>query len=238
MAGQRPAVVPQGRAGRGRRGPQGVRRLVGRDRVQPRPDPLPHRGDAGGPPRAVRRARSADGRGPVQGEGRGRRWTRRSTAGSGTRAGPTRSARSWAAANPVAGPFFNLSTPEPTGVVAVLAPQESSFLGLVSVLAPVIVTGNTAVVVAVREVPAARALPGARCWPPPTCPAAWSTSCPAVPRRSPAAGRAPGRQRDRPGRAPTRRWRRSWRSAAADNLKRVLRPQACATGRPTRAPAA
>jgi acyl-CoA reductase-like NAD-dependent aldehyde dehydrogenase len=51
------------------------------------------------------------------------------------------------AANPVAGPFFNLSTPEPTGVVAVLAPQESSFLGLVSVVAPVIATGNTAVVV-------------------------------------------------------------------------------------------
>ncbi|MGW3949918.1 aldehyde dehydrogenase family protein [Streptomyces sp. NPDC004752] len=50
--------------------------------------------------------------------------------------------------NPVAGPFFNLSSPEPTGVVAVLAPQESSFLGLVSVLAPVITTGNTAVVVA------------------------------------------------------------------------------------------
>ncbi|MBD8868674.1 aldehyde dehydrogenase family protein [Nocardioides donggukensis] len=49
-------------------------------------------------------------------------------------------------ANPVAGPFFNLSTPEPTGVVAVLAPQESSLLGLVSVVAPVIVTGNTAVV--------------------------------------------------------------------------------------------
>ncbi len=50
-------------------------------------------------------------------------------------------------ANPVAGPFFNISTPEPTGVVAVLAPQESSLLGLVSVVAPVVVTGNTAVVV-------------------------------------------------------------------------------------------
>ncbi|MGW7351448.1 aldehyde dehydrogenase family protein [Streptomyces sp. Z26] len=50
-------------------------------------------------------------------------------------------------ANPVAGPYFNLSSPEPTGVVAVLAPQESSLLGLVSVLAPVIVTGNTAVLV-------------------------------------------------------------------------------------------
>ncbi|MEU6156969.1 aldehyde dehydrogenase family protein [Streptomyces sp. NPDC047130] len=56
-------------------------------------------------------------------------------------------------ANPVAGPFFNLSTPEPTGVVAVLAPQESSLLGLVSVLAPVIATGNTAVVVASERSP-------------------------------------------------------------------------------------
>ncbi|WP_030668589.1 aldehyde dehydrogenase family protein [Streptomyces sp. NRRL B-1347] len=56
-------------------------------------------------------------------------------------------------ANPVAGPFFNLSTPEPTGVVAVVAPQESSFLGLVSVLAPVIATGNTAVVIAAEKAP-------------------------------------------------------------------------------------
>ncbi|WP_299532657.1 aldehyde dehydrogenase family protein [uncultured Streptomyces sp.] len=56
-------------------------------------------------------------------------------------------------ANPVAGPYFNLSTAEPTGVVAVLAPQESSFLGLVSVIAPVIATGCTAVVVASAEAP-------------------------------------------------------------------------------------
>ncbi|MFF9361844.1 aldehyde dehydrogenase family protein [Streptomyces griseoluteus] len=56
-------------------------------------------------------------------------------------------------ANPVAGPYFNLSSPEPTGVVAVLAPQDSSFLGLVSVLAPVIATGNTAVVVASAKAP-------------------------------------------------------------------------------------
>ncbi|MFF8030348.1 aldehyde dehydrogenase family protein [Streptomyces sp. NPDC016626] len=55
--------------------------------------------------------------------------------------------------NPVAGPFFNLSSPEPTGVVAVLAPRESSFLGLVSVVAPVIATGNTAVVVASEKSP-------------------------------------------------------------------------------------
>jgi len=51
------------------------------------------------------------------------------------------------AANPVAGAYFNFSVPEPTGVVCILAPAESSLLGLVSVLAPVIVTGNTAVVV-------------------------------------------------------------------------------------------
>jgi acyl-CoA reductase-like NAD-dependent aldehyde dehydrogenase len=51
-------------------------------------------------------------------------------------------------ANPVAGPYFNFSVPEPTGVVGVIAPQSSSLLGLTSVLAPVICSGNTAVVVA------------------------------------------------------------------------------------------
>lgn len=57
------------------------------------------------------------------------------------------------AANPVAGPYFDFSVPEPTGVVAVLAPQRSALLGLVSVLAPVIATGNTAVVVAAQAAP-------------------------------------------------------------------------------------
>ncbi|KAB1988592.1 aldehyde dehydrogenase [Streptomyces populi] len=55
--------------------------------------------------------------------------------------------------NPVAGPYFNLSSPEPTGVVTVLAPQESSFLGLVSVIAPVIATGNTVIVIASEKSP-------------------------------------------------------------------------------------
>ncbi|MEX1004912.1 MAG: aldehyde dehydrogenase family protein [Acidimicrobiia bacterium] len=50
--------------------------------------------------------------------------------------------------NPVSGPFFNISSPEPTGVVGVIAPSEPVLLGLVSRLAPVLVTGNTAVVVA------------------------------------------------------------------------------------------
>jgi acyl-CoA reductase-like NAD-dependent aldehyde dehydrogenase len=56
-------------------------------------------------------------------------------------------------ANPVAGPYFNFSLPEPTGVVAVLAPQDSSLLGFVSVVAPVLATGNTAVVVASQDRP-------------------------------------------------------------------------------------
>lgn len=56
------------------------------------------------------------------------------------------------AANPVAGPYFNVSSPEPTGVVAVIAPDEP-LLGLVSVVTPVIVTGNTCVVVAGERAP-------------------------------------------------------------------------------------
>jgi len=56
-------------------------------------------------------------------------------------------------ANPVAGPYFNLSAPEPTGVVGIVAPPDSPLLGLVSVLAPVIVSGNTAVVLAAEERP-------------------------------------------------------------------------------------
>ena len=55
--------------------------------------------------------------------------------------------------NPVAGPFFNFSVPEPTGVVGVVAPQSSSLLGLVSVLAPVLVTGNTVVLLASEQRP-------------------------------------------------------------------------------------
>ncbi|GAA0608448.1 aldehyde dehydrogenase family protein [Kribbella sandramycini] len=55
--------------------------------------------------------------------------------------------------NPVAGPYFDFSLPEATGVVAVLAPQESSLLGLTSVIAPAIVSGNTVVAVSSFERP-------------------------------------------------------------------------------------
>jgi acyl-CoA reductase-like NAD-dependent aldehyde dehydrogenase len=55
--------------------------------------------------------------------------------------------------NPVAGSYFNFSVPEPTGVVGVIAPEGSSLLGLVSRLAPVIVSGNAAVVIASESRP-------------------------------------------------------------------------------------
>jgi acyl-CoA reductase-like NAD-dependent aldehyde dehydrogenase len=59
-------------------------------------------------------------------------------------------------ANPVAGPFFAFSVPEPTGVVAAVAPPDDSLLGLVSVLAPIICSGNTVVLLAseARPLPA------------------------------------------------------------------------------------
>jgi acyl-CoA reductase-like NAD-dependent aldehyde dehydrogenase len=50
--------------------------------------------------------------------------------------------------NPVSGPFFNFSIPEPTGVVAAVAPQDSSLLGLISVIAPIITSGNSVIVIA------------------------------------------------------------------------------------------
>jgi len=56
-------------------------------------------------------------------------------------------------ANPVAGPYFNFTVPEPTGVVGVIAPAEPSLLGLVSRIAPVIVSGNVAVAVASERSP-------------------------------------------------------------------------------------
>ncbi|MEA2463991.1 MAG: hypothetical protein QOJ98_1738, partial [Acidobacteriota bacterium] len=49
--------------------------------------------------------------------------------------------------NPVAGPYYNFTVPEPTGVVAVIAPEEPSLLGLVSRIAPALVGGNTVIAV-------------------------------------------------------------------------------------------
>jgi len=55
--------------------------------------------------------------------------------------------------NPVAGPFFNISTNQPTGVVAAFAPQDSPLVGLVNTIAPVIVSGNSVVVVTSESLP-------------------------------------------------------------------------------------
>lgn len=55
--------------------------------------------------------------------------------------------------NPVSGPYFNFSTPEPTGVVGIIAPKRPSLLGIVRATAPVITTGNTAVVIASEDHP-------------------------------------------------------------------------------------
>jgi len=57
--------------------------------------------------------------------------------------------------NPVAGPYFNFTVPEPTGVVGIVAPEEPPLRGLVARLAPAIVGGNTAVVVASERRPLA-----------------------------------------------------------------------------------
>lgn len=59
-------------------------------------------------------------------------------------------------ANQVAGPYFNFSVPEPSGVVAAAAPQGSSLLGLVSVVAPIVAAGNSVIVLAstARPLPA------------------------------------------------------------------------------------
>jgi acyl-CoA reductase-like NAD-dependent aldehyde dehydrogenase len=55
--------------------------------------------------------------------------------------------------NPVAGPYFNISVPEPTGVVGIIAPQDTALVGLVSAIAPALVTGNSVVVVASQHYP-------------------------------------------------------------------------------------
>jgi len=58
-------------------------------------------------------------------------------------------------ANPVAGPYFDFTVPEPTGVVAILAPTEPALGGLVSRIAPALVGGNAVVAVASEEHPVA-----------------------------------------------------------------------------------
>jgi acyl-CoA reductase-like NAD-dependent aldehyde dehydrogenase len=55
--------------------------------------------------------------------------------------------------NPVAAPYFNFSVPEPTGVVGIVVPPQPALLGVISAMAPVIVSGNTCVVIASEKYP-------------------------------------------------------------------------------------
>lgn len=55
--------------------------------------------------------------------------------------------------NPVAGPFYNFTIPEPMGVIGAIAPESNSLLGLVEAIAPIIVSGNTTVVLASTRAP-------------------------------------------------------------------------------------
>ena len=123
--------LPQGRPGCRRRRPRAPSSgWSGATGVQPRPGALPHRRAARGPSRPVRR--------------RDRRSPRASSAAAATAQVDEAIDRwvwyaGWADkyvqvagnGNPVAGPYFNISVPEPTGVVAIVAPQDSSLLGLV-----------------------------------------------------------------------------------------------------------
>ena len=101
-------------------------------------------------------------------------------------------AQVYGGANPVAGPYFNLSSPEPTGVVGVLAPATvAARPGQRDRPGD---RDRQHLVVLASERRRCRRSPWPRCWPPPTCPAVWSTSSPA------------GRPRSRRG------WPRTWTS--------------------------
>ena len=151
-ARQRLPGLAQGRARRGPGRARGVPRLGGQDRDEPRPGPVPRRRADGGPPRAVRQPRSRPPRGLRPAAARAvvdraiDRWV--------WYAGwADKIAQVLGSSNPVAAPYFNFTIPEPTGVVGVVAPETSSLLGLVSRLAPPLVTGNAVVLLASERRP-------------------------------------------------------------------------------------
>lgn len=65
--------------------------------------------------------------------------------------------------NPVSGPFYNFTAPEPTGVVGVIAPDEPALLGLISLIAPAVCAGNTVVALGSESQPLAAAVLGEVC---------------------------------------------------------------------------
>ena len=164
------------------------------------------------------------------------RWTPRSTAGSGTRAGPTRSPRCTAA--PTRSPGRTSTSPRPSRPAwSAWSPRTPALLGLVSVIAPAIVTGNTVVVVAsptaplpavtLAEVLATSDLPGG----------VVNILTGAIAEIAPLAGLAHGRQRARPDRGrPTPTWPPSWRRPPRRTSSGCsARRRPTTTGPPTRA---
>ena len=116
-----------------------------RDGVQPRPGALPDRRDDGGA-RLPEFAELCSGKDEV--ERSIDRWV--------WYAGwADKLAQVIGSSNPVAGPYFNFTIPEPTGVVAVVAPNDPALLGLVSRLAPVLTGGNAVVALASETQPLA-----------------------------------------------------------------------------------
>ena len=144
--------------------------------------------------------------------------------------------------NPVSGPYFNFSVPEPTGVVAVLAPEEPALGGLVARLAPVIVGGNAAVVVASETHPLA-AIELAEAIATSDLPGGVVNILTGIERGARAdPGRAHGRERDRRhrrrragarARAPRRRQRQASRARDARTSRARGRSRASSSSRPS-----
>ena len=208
----------------GRRGARRAAEVGGRDRLQPRPGALPDRRDDGGARAGVRRAVLAART----------RCSARSTAGSGTRASPTSSRRCSASSNPVAGPYFNFTIPEPTGVVAVVAPDEPPLLGLVSRIAPALTGGNAVVALASETQPLA-AIELAEAIATSDVPGGVVNLLTGLPRRARAVAREPhGRERDRPHRRrrPARRPRDRRRREREARRRRASRTASRSTRSP------
>ncbi len=223
-AGQRRPGLPQGRPRRRGGGAQGPARLGRGHRLPAGPGHVPGGGDARGPPRPVRR-------GLVAGEGLTAEAASAAVDATVDRlvwyAGwSDKFAQVAGSSNPVAGPYFDFSVPEPTGVVGVLAPPGSSLLGLVSVVAPVITTGNAVVVIAseAQPAPGPRAGRGAGHLRPTR--AAWSTSSPGARPSSPRCWPPTATSTPSTSPGPPPELETDLEVAAADNVKRVLRRQA------------
>ncbi len=215
--------------------------LGGRDRLQPRSGALPHRRAARGPARRSSSTRSCSRPRRVRRGRRPRRWTRRSTAGSGTPAGPTSSPRSPATATPSPGRTSTSPCPSRPASSAIIAPQDvGARSGFVSASSrPPSSRATPSVVVATQRLPALGDHASPRCSRRATCPgvvnvltgspaelAPWLASHADVQRARPRRrGRARlGRPADRGGRHPqARRLARAGADAAAPSRSTASR---------------